>query len=348
MERRTFLTAVAALSAIPFIKYPLKAFEAGNNYGHPKALKSGDTIGIISPATSVTDPDQLAKAEEALKYFGLTAKFGKNVLKGTGYKTRTVDERLDDLHSMFADKDVSAVFCLRGGYGSAQLLDKIDYDLLRKNPKIFLGYSDITAMHIAINKLSGLITFHGPVLLSGFSNYTVDYFRKALFDTKPIGKISNPDTKSGIRLIHPTRTIRSGKAAGKLIGGNLSLICSLMGTPYEIETQGKILFIEEVGEEPYRIDRMLIQLRLAGKLQSAAGIVFGECLDCNSDGLQPSHIWDYSLGEVLDNILGNLNIPVFYGLTIGHTNDQITIPIGVNASIDTDNCILEIKEAGVE
>ncbi len=348
MERRTFISAFGALSALPFIKYPLGAFDSGNKSIYPGALKQGDTIGIIAPATSVTDPDELAKAKESLNYFGLSAKFGKNILNGTGYKTRTVKERLDDLHSMFADKDVSAVFCLRGGYGSAQLLDKIDYDLIRNNPKIFLGYSDITAMHLAINKLTGLITFHGPVLLSGFSNYTVEYFRKALFDKNPIGKVSNPDTKSGIRLIHPTRTIKPGKASGKLIGGNLTLICSLMGTPYEIDTKGKILFMEDVGEEPYRIDRMLTQLRLAGTLQSASGIVFGECLDCNSDGLQPSHIWDYSLGEVLDNILGKLDIPVFYGLTIGHTSDQVTLPEGANASVDADNCLLEITEACVE
>ena len=303
MKRRTFISTMALSSAFPFIK-PI--FAQPKNTGElllPKALKRGDTIGIIAPATAVTDPDQLAKATEALNYFGLNYKTGKNVLKGDGYKTRTAEERLNDLHTMFSDKIISGVFCLRGGYGSAQLLDRIDYDLIKNNPKVFIGYSDITAMHLAINKFSGLITFHGPVLLSGFSNYTADYFNKALFNTDPIGKIVNPELKSGIRLVHPTRTIKPGKATGKLIGGNLSIICSLMGTPYEIDTKNKILFIEDVGEEPYRIDRMLTQLRLAGKLQQASGIIFGECNDCNSDGLNPSHIWDYTLGEVLDNIL---------------------------------------------
>ncbi|MBI5326633.1 MAG: LD-carboxypeptidase [Ignavibacteriae bacterium] len=314
---------------------------------HPKALKQGDTVGIIAPATAVTDPDQIGKAIEALNYFGLKNKIGRNVLKGEGYKTRTIEERIDDIHTMFGDKDVSAIFCLRGGYGSAGLLDKIDYDLIKSNPKIFIGYSDITALHLAINKYSSLITFHGPVLLSGFSNYTADYFSKALFNTNPLGKIVNPESKSGIRLVHPTRTIKPGKATGKLIGGNLSIICSLMGTPYEIETKDKILFIEDVGEEPYRIDRMLTQLRLAGKLNSTAGIIFGECTECNSDGLNPSHIWDYTLGEVLDKILGNLNIPVFYGLTFGHTNDQITIPEGVEAEMDADDRVLNILESGV-
>jgi len=347
MKRRSFLSSVAAISALPLFKPVLVRAFNKDEYIHPKALKRGDTVGIIAPATAVTDPDQLDKAVEALNYFGLNAKFGKNVLKGEGYKTRTVDERLDDLHSMFKDKDIAGVFCLRGGYGSPQLLDKIDYELIKNNPKVFIGYSDITAMHLAINKLSKLITFHGPVLLSGFSNYTADYFSKALFKTNPIGKVVNSESKNGIRLVHPTRTIKPGKASGKLIGGNLSLICSLMGTPYEIDTTNKILFIEDVGEEPFRIDRMLTQLRLAGKLNTASGVIFGECQGCNSDGLNPSHVWDYSLGEVLDNILGNLNIPVFYGLTFGHTNDQITLPLGVDAELDAESGTLNIIEAGV-
>jgi muramoyltetrapeptide carboxypeptidase len=347
MKRRSFLSSLAAASALPLLKPVLVHAFNKEEYIHPKALKRGDTVGIIAPGTAVTDPDQLSKAVEALTYFELNAKFGKNVLKGEGYKTRTIDERLDDLHSMFKAKEIAGVFCLRGGYGSAQLLDRIDYDLIKNNPKVFIGYSDITAMHLAINKISKLITFHGPVLLSGFSNYTADYFSKALFNTNPIGKIVNSDSKSGIRLEHPTRTIKPGKASGKLIGGNLSLICSLMGTPYEIDTSNKILFIEDVGEEPFRIDRMLTQLRLAGKLQSASGIIFGECSDCNSEGLNPSHVWDYSLGEVLDNILGKLNIPVFYGLTFGHTSDQITLPVGVEAEIDADSGTLNIIEAGL-
>ena len=212
MKRRSFLSSVVAVSALPLFKPVLVRAFNKDEYIYPKALKRGDTVGIIAPGTAVTDPDQMDKALEALTYFGLKTKFGKNVLKGEGYKTRTVDERLDDFHSMFRDKDIAGVFCLRGGYGSAQLLDKIDYGMIKNNPKVFIGYSDITAMHLAINKLSKLITFHGPVLLSGFSNYTADYFSKALFIKNPIGKIENPVSKSGIRLVHPTRIIKPGKA----------------------------------------------------------------------------------------------------------------------------------------
>src|SRR5579872_3205563 len=155
----------------------------------PRALRPGDTVGLITPSSYVSDPDRLALAERTVRYFDLVPKFGKNVRKHAGYLGGSIDERLDDLHSMFADPSVAAIFALRGGYGSAQLLDRIDYALLRKNPKIFLGYSDITALHLAIQKRAGLVTFHGPVALSGFSEYTQRNFRRALFQTEPLGVV---------------------------------------------------------------------------------------------------------------------------------------------------------------
>jgi muramoyltetrapeptide carboxypeptidase len=259
----------------------------------------------------------------------------------------SITERLDDLHAMFSDNEVDAVFAIRGGYGSMHILDRIDYDLIRRNPKIFLGYSDITAMHLAINKHSKLVTFHGPISLSRFTDYTQKYLRKALFETQPIGAVTNPPESNELRPAHPLRTIRSGVASGQLIGGNLTLISNTMGTPYEIETRGKILFLEDVDEEPYSIDRMLTHLRLAGKFDGVAGVIFGECQDCRPKDYKPSSTIPYSLGEVLDNILGNLKVPVLYGLTIGHTDDQLTLPLGVAATLDATKGTLEIKEAGV-
>lgn len=358
MNRRNFVgSAMSGILGLSLINNQLIAQESvrslvpeqisTDNLIKPSVLKQGDTIGIIAPSTGVSDPDDFRKAKEALDYFGLKMKIGDNVLKGSGYKTRSIEERLSDLHKFFEDKDVNAIICIRGGYGSPQILDGINYDLIRKNPKIFIGYSDITAMHLAINKLAGMVTFHGPVLLSAFSNYTIDYFKRALFSTESIGIAENSKEKNTFREVFPTRTIVAGKAQGRLIGGNLSLICGTLGTPYEIDTTGKIFFIEDVGEEPYRIDRMLTQLRLANKLQSAAGIVIGYCKDCNSDGLQPSRIWDPSLGEIIDNIVGKLTIPSFYGLTIGHTSNQITLPIGVMAELDAEARTLNITESGV-
>jgi len=313
----------------------------------PPVLKPGDTVGLITPSTFVSDPDRIAAAVRTVEYFGLKMKMGQNVRKQTGYVGGTIAQRLSDLRDMFRDPEVKAVFTIRGGYGSGQLLDDIDYDVIRRNPKIFVGFSDITAMHLAIHKKTGLVTFHGPVTLSKFTGYTQEHFRKAMFDSKPIGSVTNPPLSDPLRPSHTLRTVKPGKARGSLIGGNLSLIASLMGTPYEIDTRGKILFIEDVGEQPYSIDRMLTQLRLSGKLKSAAGIIFGECEDCRRSDYKPSFDATFSLGEVVDNILGELKIPVLSGLTIGHTDDQLTLPLGVMATLDADKGELVIEESAV-
>jgi muramoyltetrapeptide carboxypeptidase len=355
MNRRNFLRASGATAlTLPLVTHldasaqTANGAQAGaNRLIKPKALRAGDVVGVIAPGTAVPDPDRLALVEPTLKFFGLRARMGKYVANGSGHVSRAVSERLDDLHAMFRDPEVKAVFCIRGGYGSMQLLDKIDYDLIRRNPKVFLGYSDITAMHLAINRHAGLTTFHGPIVLSSFTDYTQQNFRRALFDTRPLGKLTNPAESNALRPEHPLRTIRGGTATGQLVGGNLSLVTALMGTPYEIETRGRILFLEDVGEEPYRIDRMLTQLRLAGKLEQAAGIVFGECSECAPNDYKPSFAWDSTLGEVLDNILGSARVPVFTGLTIGHTADQLTLPLGVQAVLNADEKTLELKEAGV-
>jgi muramoyltetrapeptide carboxypeptidase len=347
MQRRNFLQNLGAGLALPLVAKVIDATPLIDGLIRPKALKAGDTVGLITPATYVPDPDRLALAERTIKYFGLRMKMGKNAGKRMNDYRVSIDERLDDLHAMFRDNDVDAVFAIRGGYGSMHLLDRIDYDLIRRNPKIFLGYSDITAMHLAISKQAKLVTFHGPITLSRFTDYTQKYFRKALFESQPIGTLTNPPESNALRPNHPLRTISSGTANGPLIGGNLTLISNTLGTPYEIETRGKILFLEDVDEEPYSIDRMLTHLRLAGKFAGVSGIVFGECQDCRPKDYKPSSTIPFGLGEVLDNILGDLKVPVLYGLTIGHTDDQLTLPLGVTATLDANNGTLDIKEAAV-
>ncbi len=358
MKRRKFIVnSIAASAAASFMKNIARGSRSTNVNNHnqsnelslirPKALRAGDTVGLITPATYVPDPDRLASAERALKYFGLRVKFGKNAGKRQSLYRDSVGERLDDLHAMFRDREVKGVFCVRGGYGSAQLLDRIDYDLVRRNPKVFVGYSDITAMHLAIHRRAGLITFHGPVAVSRFTEYTQASFRKALFETQPIGRLTNPPETNEMRPSHPLRTIVAGTATGRLIGGNLTLISSTLGTPYEIDTAGKILFLEDVEEEPYSIDRMLTHLRLAGKFDRVAGVIFGECLDCRPRDYKPSSVSVFTLGETIDNILSALKVPVLYGLTIGHTDDQLTLPLGALATLDATGGTLEIREAGV-
>lgn len=312
----------------------------------PKVLERGDTVGLITPSTAVTDPEKLRTAERTTRYFDLVPKWGKNVGKRAGYVGGSVEERVDDLHQMFSDSTVKAVFCIRGGYGSSQILKNIDYKLVERNPKIFVGYSDITAMHLAIYRMTGLVTFHGPVPMSAFTTYTQNAYRRALFEARPLGELTNPPEANPLRPSHTLRSVRSGKARGPLIGGNLSLIAATMGTPFEIDTRGRILFVEDVEEQPYSIDRMLTQLRLAGKLEQAAGIVFGECKDCRPRDYQPSFVeGSFTTPEVVDRILGDLRIPVLSGLTIGHTDDQLTLPVGVMAELDADKGTLTIDEA---
>lgn len=328
----TFLTAsllqnvsFAQSSKVPLIK--------------PKALKEGDYVSIIAPGSNVSDPDDIKKALEITQYFGLKPLLSNNLTHVAGRKVIPVSDRLHDLHDAFANSEVKAIFSIRGGYGCSQLLDKLDYRLIKDNPKIFIGYSDITAIHLAISKITGLVTFHGPVLLSKFTDFTVQNFKNMIFNNQTL-ELNNPKELSGIREKYPCRTIVEGKARGQLTGGNLSLISSLMGTNYEIDTNNKILFIEDVGEAPYRIDRMLTQLRLAGKFDKVKGIIIGKCEDCEG----ALSTWNYTLGEVLDNLLGDLKIPVQYGLMFGHTDDQLTIPYGIEADFDTNVCGIKLTE----
>ncbi len=314
----------------------------------PKVLKKGDTVGLVTPSTYVSSPDEIATALRTAEYFGLKVKMGPNVRKRAGYLGGSIAERAADVNAMFADPEVKAIFAIRGGYGSAQILPALDYGLIERNPKIFQGYSDITAMHLAIHQKTGLVTFHGPVMLSGFTAYTIDHFRRALFETKPIGTVSNPAESNPLRPNHTLRTVKGGRATGPIVAGNLTLISTTMGTPYEIDTRGKILCIEDVGEEPYSMDRMLTQLRLSGKLEQAAGVVMGECSRCTPREFRPGFDSTFSLGEIVDDILGGLKIPVLTGLTFGHTADQLTLPLGCRATLDADQGTLSIEEAGVE
>jgi muramoyltetrapeptide carboxypeptidase len=335
MDRRRFLAAAPAGLALAAAQPALVK---------PRVLRPGDTVGLVTPSTYVSDPDKLWLAQKTIEALGLRWKMGRRVGRREGYLGGTVEERVEDLHAMFADPEVKAVFCIRGGYGSAMLLDRLDYGLIRKNAKILLGYSDITALHLGIQRMAELVTFHGPVVLSGLSDWTLEHLRRALFETKPLGRLSNPPEPRPIRPRHPWRAVRAGKARGRLAGGNLTLISTTLGTPYEIETEGRILVLEDVGEEPYSIDRMLTHLRLAGKLRGIRGLVFGECASCRPREFQPGFESTFSVGEVVQNLLGGLDVPVLTGLVIGHTDDQLTLPLGVEAELDADAGALTILE----
>ncbi|MDK2820323.1 MAG: muramoyltetrapeptide carboxypeptidase [Clostridia bacterium] len=303
----------------------------------PPQLKKGDTIGVIYPASPLPDIKYL---ERGKAFFN---KFGFNVIESyfqsKGYLAGSDAKRLANLHQMFEDPNVKALICLRGGYGTLRLLQDINYQLIRSNPKILIGYSDITALHLAINKMTGLVTFHGPMIYPELgediiSPYTIESLIRTITLNEPLGTLDHG-------FIKPV-TISPGQAEGMIIGGNLSLVTATLGTPFEIDTTGKILFLEEVDEAPYRIDRMLMQLKLAGKLEVAAGIIFGQFTRCinSRNNLTPL--------DIIKRDLVPLGKPCIYGLPAGHLPTQLTLPLGIRVRLDATNCTLTYLESALK
>jgi muramoyltetrapeptide carboxypeptidase len=343
MKRRDILKGLAA---VPLLASPIfgKVKRARKvKIVKPKRLKEGDTVAVIAPASGLSK-ESFDKALENLESLGLKPKVGKAARGVKGFLAATDKERLDDLHEAFADSEISAVWCVRGGYGAARLLPAIDYDLIRKNPKILIGYSDITALHLAISQNTGLVTFHGPVAASELSDYTKKHVVNTLMNLSAPYKIELSEfNKTQESNLYKTETIVSGKCRGRLCGGNLSLLSVLAGTPFALQNmKGKILFIEDVGEQPYRIDRMLTQLRQSLDLRSLAGIALGIFEDCN-----PRTKDTQTLLDVVKDRLGDLGIPVVYGLSFGHIRDQFTLPVGTEAELDTERATLTLLETSV-
>ena len=309
----------------------------------PKRLTAGDTVAVIAPASGLS-PESFDKALQNLESLGLKPKVGKAARGIKGFLSATDKERLDDLHQAFADSTVSAVWCVRGGYGTSRLLPAIDYNLIAKNPKILIGYSDITALHLAIFQKTRLVTFHGPVAASEYSEYTKYHVENVLMKPSAPHKIALSEyNKEQISNLFKPEIITAGKARGRLVGGNLSLLSALAGTPFALrDMKGKILFIEDVGEQPYRVDRMLTQMRQSLDLRSLAGIALGIFEDCN-----PRAADTQSLSDVLKDRLGDLGIPVFYGFSFGHIRDQFTLPVGVEAEFDTATATMTLLETSV-
>lgn len=303
----------------------------------PKKLNKGDVIGLISPASS---PKDLTRIDKAAKYFeslGYKVKVGKNVGKTRAYLAGSDKERLKDLHDMFADKKVKAVFCVRGGYGSNRLLDKIDYDLIKKNPKIFVGYSDITALQNAFLKKCGLITFAGPMPAVDFwdeiNPYAEENFWKTLTYEKPLGKLPN-------YFEYSIDFLTKGEATGRLIGGNLAVFVSLLATPFLPDIKNNILLLEDIDEPPYKVDRMLNQLKLAGFFEKLSGIALGIFTDCvDKEGAAT-----LSLDEVFSDYLSKIKIPALKNLSHGHITTNLTIPLGALAKISSKTKSIEILE----
>jgi muramoyltetrapeptide carboxypeptidase len=302
----------------------------------PKAVPAGANTSIIAPA-SFAQPERVERGLAALRALGYAPKLGQNTLaRGPHFFAGTPDQRLADLHAAFADESTSMAMCLRGGYGSNYLLDNLDVALIAKHPKPFFAYSDLTGIQLRLLDKIGLPAFHGPMAAADF--YLEDGVHLESFHAAIQGNPYTVGAAEGLRVLKP------GKASGTLYGGCLSILVSLLGTPWEPRPQGKLLFLEDTGAKPYQIDRMLWQLRNAGKLEGVRGIVFGEMLDCVSPGAPPE-----LLEEVILRVFQDFDGPIAFGLRSGHVSRQnVTLTFGVEAELDLgDNAQLRLIEPAV-
>ena len=312
----------------------------------PAALRAGMTVGLVAPGTNASDNDGIQYAIEILQSLGFRVKQGAHLYQRRGYFAGTDAQRAGDLNKMFADDEVEAILCLRGGFGSIHLLDLLDYDVIAANPKILLGYSDITALLNAIHKKTGMTTYHGPIARQSYSDYTLAEYKKVLFEGgkgQLIGAPPTFETRPGkVESENRIVTYVPGKVKGPLVGGNLTVFSDLLGTPYFPDLRGAILFLEDIREQPYRIDAMLTRLHLSGSLDQCAGFALGKFTDCKPDN-PPTR----SLQEIFEERFKPLNKPCFQGLMCGHVKDQTVMPIGCKVEMDGDSGALRLLENAV-
>jgi muramoyltetrapeptide carboxypeptidase len=304
----------------------------------PRVLRPGDTLGFVAPSSPPKSPDDVDKCVEAARNLGFNVVVGESCTSVRGYLAGDDAVRAGDLNRMFADDSIDAIIAVRGGYGAPRILDKLDYRLAARHPKILAGYSDITALHIAYGQRSGLVTLHAPMpstewIAGDYDAFTAEGLLRALMSDQKLGEIANPPG-------FPVETIRGGAARGRLVGGNLCLIAALNGTPYELDTRGAILVLEDIGEYIHRLDRMLTTLRLSGKFDDCAGIVLGGFTDCEPEHEDRS----LTLRQVVLDVVAPCEKPILSGLMIGHCSPKITIPLGVEATLDADRALLTIEE----
>ena len=312
----------------------------------PERLRLGDVVGIIAPASPPPDPQAIDRSVAALEKLGFKARLARHVRARLGFLAGTDRDRAADLMAMFTNPKVKAIFCLRGGYGTARLLPLLDYAVIRRHPKILIGYSDITTLHCALLKKANLVSFHAPMLNAELSTgdlpeFTLQSLMRTVMEPVPPGSLRAGYGGNSVSVL------RRGRVAGELIGGNLSVLCTTLGTPYQPDFKNKILFLEDVGEKPYRLDRMLTHLGNAGVLQQVAGVAVGlnvECADPHPNKLKE---FRQTMEDVLVDRLKTLKVPVVTGLPFGHQPWNATLPIGVRAELEGEKGDLIITQAAV-
>lgn len=326
IDRRGAMIGAGALAAL--VALPREAVAKAHVL--PPRLRPGDVVGVVAPSSALSSDEKLEDAAHWLRGMGLVPKIGPHAGGRFGYLAGTDADRAADINAMYADPEVCAVFGARGGWGAARLLPLLDWQTIRANPKLFVGFSDITALHLAFASHAGYPTIHGGNATSSWPQEQWESFWRLAFaaDTPLLG---GAEEESAVA--RPGRTIHGGKARGKLLGGNLTIVSTLMGTPWVPDFSGAILFLEDIGEAEYRIDRMFQQLALAGVLGQINGVLFGQCTDCRTK--EPDYD-GFTLDQVIDQHLAPLGIPAFTGANIGHVRNQLCLPSGGQVELDAD------------
>ena len=333
MDRRQFVGNAALAALLPLVGGGNALAAAPRGRLLPVPLGKGDAVALVSPSSATDDPMNLQFAVEAMQALGFKVKTGEHYASRYGHLAGTDAGRAGDINAMFADREVRAVICVRGGSGAARLLPLLDYQTIRRNPKVLLGYSDVTALLNAVYARTGLVGFHGTMGSGSWNKFNADQFRRVFFDRELMQYRNTVD--AGDELVqrkNRTATITGGKAQGELVGGNLTVLTALAGSPYLPDFAGKILFLEDVEEAPYRIDRMFSTLKLMGALDKIAGLIFGQCTDCNPGNGYGS----LTLAQILDDHVKPLGIPAYQGAMIGHIREQFVVPVGGRVEMDAD------------
>ncbi len=335
MNKRNFIKQLGmGLAMVPTIGLAKSILPVTKESLFPKPLKKGDWVGLVSPSAATSEKIQITFAVEALEALGFKVLQGKNLFNRRGHLAGSDQERASDVNEMFSNPDIKAVICIRGGSGAARILPMLDYEAIRNNPKPLLGYSDITALHMAIYAQTGLITFHGPNGTGSWNKFNVTQFEQVFLEQNLVVFENELEVSDDLVIKkHRTQTIYPGKAEGTLIGGNLTVLSALAGSPYLPDFENKILFLEDIGEEPYRIDRMMSTLQLMGALDKIKGFIFGYCTDCSPS----SGYGNLNLDQIFEDFILPLKIPAYRGAMIGHEPKQFVLPVGGKVAMDAEN-----------
>ena len=349
MHRRIFVAnaalAAAGVAVPTGVSLPRTPQTQRLPFIKPRRLKAGDSVALVAPASATFNTMELDIARESLEALGLKVEIGGHLLDRHGYLAGQDRDRADDINRFFADTAIRAVLPIRGGWGSSRLLPYLDYELIRRNPKIVLGYSDITSLLLAIYTRTGLITFHGPNGMGRWDEFSVGWVKRVLFDAEAV-TLENPREKGEfiVQTENRTQTLTPGAARGRLLGGNLTVLSAIIGSPYLPDWEDSILFLEDVGEDLYRVDRMLTTLKLAGVLAKIRGFVFGTCSECEPGSGYAS----LTIEEIFNDHIKPLKVPAWRGAMIGHSMPQFTLAEGLEVEIDATACRIRMVQPAVQ